>query len=92
MGSKFETITMARDLVSAFARRDWTDALRDKFDVEALVSKLDEMRRERSFVTEIQAAGERARAAQAGRRGRPRKKVMAPAAVASKKVATATAE
>ena len=80
---------LPRDLASAIAKRDWADALRDRFDVEALVAKLDEMRRERGFVTEIHAAGDRARAAQAGRRGRPRNSARQSTPITGNKAAKA---
>lgn len=83
---------LPRDLASAIAKRDWADALRDRFDVEALVAKLDGMRRERSFVAEIQAAGDRTRAAQAGRRGRPRKPAPPSAPITGNKAAKVAAD
>lgn len=63
---------LPRDVASAIAKRDW-NGLRDKYDVEALVAKMHDLWSERSFVAEIQAAADRTRAAQVGRRGRPRK-------------------
>ena len=75
---------LPRDLAAALAKRDWSEYLRDRYDVDALVAKLDELRRERGFIEEIRAAGDCNRAAQSGRRGRPRKQTQTVPALAKK--------
>lgn len=74
---------LPRDVAAAVAKHDW-NGLRDKHDVEALVAKMHALWRDRGFAAEIQAAAYRTRAAQVGRRGRPRKAEPAAGAGAEK--------
>jgi len=64
--------SLARDVAAAVAASDWQRFLRDRFDVAALVERVDEMGKQSEWVAKLQAAGDRARQ-QGGHRGRPRK-------------------
>lgn len=72
---------LARDIGAGVAVRDWQRFLRDRYDVAALLDYIEAAAEKPAFVTELHAAGDRARQAGSGKRGRPPK--------ASKAVATA---
>ena len=72
---------LARDSGAAVAARDWQRFLRDRYDVAALLDHIEVAAERPEFVKELHAAGDRARQAGSGRRGRPPR--------ASKAVATA---
>jgi hypothetical protein len=64
---------LANDLADAVGRKDWTEFLRDRHDVESLIERIELMRRDETFLAAIHATADHAREAQGRGRGRPKK-------------------
>jgi hypothetical protein len=71
-----------RDLAAALANRSWAAQLRDKYDLAALIDRIDEMARPPEFFEGLHAAADRVRQAHGRGRGRPKKAPATKPAVA----------
>lgn len=69
---------LPRDVAAAVASRDWSDVLRDRFDVEALIDHIDQRVKDSAFIKQVQAVADKERSQQR-QRGRPRKQAGAKA-------------
>ncbi len=49
---------LPRDVAAAVASRDWSDVLRDRFDVEALIDHIDQRVKDSAFIKQVQAAAD----------------------------------
>lgn len=68
---------LSRDVAQAVTSANWSDFLRDKYDVEALIQQISEAAQSKDWVSSLHASADKTRAQQP-QRGRPSKSQAKP--------------